>query len=109
VSLDDRDYMNHEHYPSCTCVACWKKRSERAAEKWCSKHERPKGQSGCQLCLLESKDVGVPDNSRWKLHRSAIGDVTAARESVPSATHGVHSGSRLGRALRGVLVKRRSA
>lgn len=62
MGLGDRDYMNGEHYPGCTCVACWKKRAERAEEHWCSRHNRPKGQTGCQMCILETESERAPGN-----------------------------------------------
>jgi hypothetical protein len=62
VGLDDRDHVNREHYPSCTCITCWRRRSEGAAENWCSRHKEPKGQSGCWLCLLENREEGVAGN-----------------------------------------------
>ena len=62
MGLDDRDYVNREHYPSCTCMACCRRRAERAAEHWCNRHNRPKGQTGCQMCLLESKGQSAPES-----------------------------------------------
>ncbi len=105
-----RDYMKDTHYPSCTCIACCRRRSERAAkENWCSRHSRPKGQGGCQVCLLEGRDGRSVDNGKGGLPLNAIDENTPASRGAVNADDRGQFGKRLGRTLRGILGKRESA
>lgn len=109
MGLDDRDYTNGEHYPSCTCMACYRKRVERAAENWCSRHNRPKGHSGCPVCLTENSGRGAPDNGKAKpVQNEVVAKVTAEKDPA-SADNGGQSGHGWGRTLKGILGKRGSA
>jgi len=110
VGLGYRDYMKDEHYPSCTCVGCCRKRSERAAkENWCDRHSRPMGQSGCPVCLLESRGEGIPDDGNGGPPPNAIDGKATARGNVAGADDRGQSGRSLGRTLRSILGKRGSA
>jgi hypothetical protein len=99
--------MKDAHYPSCTCIACCRRRSERAAkENWCSRHNRPKGQGGCQLCLLEGRGERALDNGKSKLPLNAIDGKTPANRRAVNADDRGQFGKKLGRTLRGILGKR---
>lgn len=102
MGLEERDYVKEEHYPSCTCVACCRKRSERAArEHWCDRHNRPMGPSGCQLCHLEGVDDEAPGSGQDG--RPAATEKPAGDDS--RAQHG----NRLGDTLRGILNRKHPA
>lgn len=109
MALDDRDYLKGEHYPSCTCVACCRRRSDIAAKvNWCDRHDRPMGLSGCQLCLLESKGEITPGNGMAELPQDAIDMKATATGKAASVDGRGQFGKRLGRTLRGILGKRAS-
>ena len=109
MGLDDRDNANREHYPSCTCVACYRRRSEKAAETWCSRHNRPKGPSGCEICLLEGRSDGSPGNGGGNQPQSQLAGKGVLRQGTPGAADTGQSENRLGKTLRGILGKRGSA
>ena len=106
VGLDDRDYMNREHYPSCTCIACCRRRSERAAAYWCGRHDRPKGPSGCPACLLEGACERSPEGQKRKALRDGMNCGSTARKGAVGLAERDQTGNRLGRTLKGIQGKR---
>ncbi len=97
MGLEERDYMREEHYPSCTCVACCRRRYERAARlNWCDRHDRSMGPSGCQLCRMEGLTEEGPDGA---------GDPPALAGKPAGYSWGQRS-ARLGYTLRGILSRK---
>ncbi len=107
MGLDERDYLKGEHYPSCTCVACCRKRHEKAArEHWCDRHDRAMGPTGCPLCQAEGLAEESPDSAAGKPPAQAT-DAKPSETGKPADDDGkTQHGNRLGDTLRGILGKK---
>lgn len=107
MGLEERDYMKEEHYPSCTCVACCRKRYERAARvHWCDRHDRPVGPSGCHLCRMEGLADTGPDSPPDQPPRANAGGPPARMEKPAGDDGRGQHATRLGDTLRGILGRK---